>query len=41
MCERGHTNQGTGLDPHHEMPEPQNRPLPLADFSVQAIKELF
>jgi hypothetical protein len=30
-----------GLDPHHELPGPQNRPIPLADYSVQAIKELF
>ena len=33
--------KGLGLDPHRELPGPQNRPLPLADFSVQAIKELF
>jgi uncharacterized protein (DUF1501 family) len=33
--------QGLGLDPHHELPGPQNRPLPLADYSVQPIKELF
>src|SRR5207248_2506158 len=33
--------QGLGLDPHHELPGPQNRPLPLADFNVQPIKELF
>jgi uncharacterized protein (DUF1501 family) len=33
--------QGLGLDPHHELPGPQNRPLPLADYGVQAIKELF
>ncbi len=33
--------KGLGLDPHHELPGPQNRPLPLADFSVQPIKELF
>src|SRR6516165_3488641 len=33
--------QGLGLDPHHELPGPQNRPLPLADFNVQSIKELF
>lgn len=30
-----------GLDPHKELPGPQNRPIPLADFSVQAVKELF
>lgn len=33
--------RGLGLDPHRELPGPQNRPLPLADFNVQAIKELF
>jgi uncharacterized protein (DUF1501 family) len=33
--------KGLGLDPHHELPGPQNRPLPLADFSVQPLKELF
>ncbi len=33
--------QGLGLDPHHELPGPQGRPIPLADFGVQPIKELF
>lgn len=33
--------QGLGLDPHHELPGPQNRPLPLVDYGVQAVKELF
>ena len=33
--------RGLGLDPHQDLPGPQNRPLPLADYSVQAIKELF
>src|SRR5262245_4866671 len=33
--------QGLGLEPHHELPGPQNRPLPLADFGVQPITELF
>jgi hypothetical protein len=33
--------QGVGLDPHRELPGPQNRPLPLVDYGVQAIKELF
>jgi hypothetical protein len=32
--------KGLGLDPHHELPGPQNRPIPLVDYSVQAIKEL-
>jgi hypothetical protein len=30
-----------GLDPHRELPGPQNRPIPLADYSVQPIGELF
>jgi uncharacterized protein (DUF1501 family) len=30
-----------GLDPHKELPGPQNRPLPLADFNVKPIDELF
>jgi hypothetical protein len=30
-----------GLDPHKELPGPQNRPLPLVDYSAQPIKELF
>ncbi len=33
--------RGLGIDPHKELPGPQNRPLPLADYSVQAIGELF
>jgi uncharacterized protein (DUF1501 family) len=33
--------QALGFDPHRELPGPQNRPLPLADYSVRAIKELF
>ncbi len=33
--------KGLGLDPHKELTGPQNRPLPLADYSVQPIKELF
>jgi hypothetical protein len=33
--------QALGLDPHHDLPGPQNRPLPLADYSVKPIKELF
>jgi hypothetical protein len=33
--------KGLGLDPHKELPGPQNRPLPLVDYSVQPIKELF
>lgn len=32
---------GLGLDPHLELPGPQNRPIPLVDYSVQPIKELF
>ncbi len=33
--------QGLGLDPHRELPGPQSRPMPLADYSLRAIKELF
>ncbi len=33
--------QALGLDPHHDLPGPQGRPLPLADYNVQPIKELF
>jgi hypothetical protein len=30
-----------GLDPHKELPGPQNRPIPLVDYSVKPIDELF
>ena len=30
-----------GLNPHHELPGPQNRPIPLADFSAKPVAELF
>jgi hypothetical protein len=30
-----------GLDPHNELPGPQNRPIPLVDYSVKPIDELF
>jgi uncharacterized protein (DUF1501 family) len=30
-----------GLDPHKELPGPQSRPIPLADFSLQPVNELF
>jgi uncharacterized protein (DUF1501 family) len=33
--------RGLGLDPHTELPGPQNRPLPLVEYSAQPIKELF
>ncbi len=33
--------QGLGFDVHRELPGPQNRPIPLVDYSVQPIKELF
>ncbi len=33
--------QALGFDPHRELPGPQNRPLPLADYNARAIKELF
>ena len=29
------------LDPHKELPGPQNRPIPLVDYSVKPIDELF
>jgi Protein of unknown function (DUF1501) len=33
--------RGLGLDPHRELIGPQNRPLPLVDYGMQPIKELF
>jgi uncharacterized protein (DUF1501 family) len=33
--------KGLGLDPHKDLPGPQNRPIPLADYSVKPIMELF
>ena len=33
--------QGLGLDYHKELPGPQGRPIPIVDYGVQAIKELF
>jgi hypothetical protein len=33
--------QALGLDPHRELPGPQNRPLPLVEYGVQPIRELF
>lgn len=30
-----------GLDPHHELPGPQGRPIPLVDFNLNPINELF
>jgi uncharacterized protein (DUF1501 family) len=33
--------KGLGLDPHKELPGPQNRPLPLVEYALQPIKELF
>jgi hypothetical protein len=33
--------RGLGLDPHRELPGPQGRPLPLVEFGVQPINELF
>src|SRR5207237_3913950 len=33
--------RGLGLDPHRELPGPQNRPIPLVDFDLQAIRALF
>jgi hypothetical protein len=33
--------RGLGLDPHRELPGPQGRPLPLVEYGVQPINELF
>lgn len=33
--------KGLGLDPHKELPGPQNRPIPLVDYSVKPVNELF
>jgi hypothetical protein len=33
--------KGLGLDPHRELPGPQGRPIPLADFNLKPIDELF
>jgi uncharacterized protein (DUF1501 family) len=33
--------RGLGIDSHRELPGPQGRPIPLVDFGVQPINELF
>lgn len=33
--------RGLGLDPHKELNGPQNRPIPLTDFNIKPIAELF
>jgi hypothetical protein len=33
--------RGLGIDPHRELPGPQNRPIPIVDFGLQPIRELF
>jgi uncharacterized protein (DUF1501 family) len=33
--------RGLGLDPHKELPGPQNRPLPMVDYNLKPIGELF
>jgi hypothetical protein len=33
--------RGLGLDPHRELPGPQNRPIPMVDYGVQPIREVF
>jgi uncharacterized protein (DUF1501 family) len=33
--------RGLGLNPHHELIGPQNRPIPLVDYNVKPIEELF
>jgi len=30
-----------GLDPHHELPGPQGRPIPMVDYNLKPIHELF
>jgi len=32
---------GLGLDPHKELPGPQGRPIPLVDYNIKPIEELF
>jgi uncharacterized protein (DUF1501 family) len=32
---------GLGLDPHKELPGPQNRPIPLTDYNIKPLMELF
>ncbi|MFN4261570.1 MAG: DUF1501 domain-containing protein [Gemmataceae bacterium] len=32
---------GLGLDPHYELPGPQKRPIPMVDYGVREIGELF
>jgi hypothetical protein len=33
--------KGLGLDPHRELPGPQNRPMPMVDYGLKPIGELF
>lgn len=33
--------KGLGLDIHQDLPGPQNRPLPLVDYALREIRELF
>ncbi len=33
--------KGLGLDPHKELPGPQNRPMPMVDYALKPIAELF
>lgn len=33
--------QGLGLDYHKELPGPQNRPIPMVDYGIKPINELF
>jgi uncharacterized protein (DUF1501 family) len=32
--------KGLGLDPHKELPGPQNRPIPMVDYALKPIDEL-
>jgi len=33
--------KGLGLDPHKELPGPQGRPIPMVDYNLKPIQELF
>ncbi|MCI0705762.1 MAG: DUF1501 domain-containing protein [Planctomycetia bacterium] len=33
--------KGLGIDPHKELPGPQNRPLPIVEYGLKPINELF
>jgi hypothetical protein len=33
--------KGLGINPHQELPGPQNRPIPIVDYGVEPVQELF